>query len=66
MKVDIEKVETILKSKYWTIGTLSKITGISYQTLYSNIKGRIGFSVRTAAAIAKALDVTVGELITEE
>ncbi|MDA8227599.1 MAG: helix-turn-helix transcriptional regulator [Desulfitobacterium hafniense] len=61
-----QNVQRLIDSKGWTIYRLSKNSGVSLTVLYSLGKKKSGPTAETLIKIAKALDVTVDELVREE
>lgn len=58
-----ENVHKLLDEKGWTVYRLGKESGISLTVLYSLGEKKQGPNAETLVRLAKALDVTVDELV---
>lgn len=65
-EVTAAAVRTAYKNAGETIATLSEVTGIPSTTLKRRLNGSTSFHLDELVRIAKALDVSLGDLIPEQ
>lgn len=63
MKLNLEKLEEIMKAGRWNTFNLSVAAGIPQGTIWRTVKGRTMPNTGTIAKICQTLEITVDEIL---